>query len=57
MGSGKKTTVPTKRTVRPLLQLECNMEEANQRPFRDQLPYLPPLDLEQGDNVQLNPPN
>ena len=33
------------------------MVEANQRPFGDQLPDLPPLDLEQGDNLPLNPPN
>ena len=29
----------------------------NQRPFGDQLPDLPSLDLEQGDNLLLNPPN
>ena len=33
------------------------MVEAHQRPFGDQLPDLPPLDLEQGDNIPLNPPN
>ena len=33
------------------------MVEANQRPFGDQLPDLPPLDLEQGDNIPVNPPN
>ena len=33
------------------------MVEANQKPFGDQLPNLPPLDLEQGDNLPLNPPN
>ena len=33
------------------------MVEANQRPFGDQLLDLPPLDLEQGDNTPLNPPN
>ena len=32
------------------------MVEANQRPFGDQLPDLPPIDLEQ-DNIPLNPPN
>ena len=32
------------------------MVEANQRPFGDQLPDCPPLDLEQGDNILLNPP-
>ena len=31
--------------------------EANERPFGDQLPDLPPLDLEQGDNIPLNPAN
>ena len=33
------------------------MVEANQRPFGDQLPDLPPLDLGQDDNIPLNPPN
>ena len=56
-GLGKKTAIPTKRAVRPILQLEQNVVEANQRPFGDQLPDLPPLDLEQGDNIPLNPPN
>ena len=55
-GTGKKTAIPTKRAVRPLLQLEWDVVEANQRPFGDQLPDLPPLDLEQ-DNIPLNPPN
>ena len=32
------------------------MVQANQRQFGDQLPNLPPLDLEQ-DNIPLNPPN
>ena len=41
-GSGKKTTAPTKRAVRPLLQLEQDAVEASQRPFGDQLPDLPP---------------
>ena len=54
--TAKKTTIPTKRAVRPILQLEWDMVEANQRPFGDQLPDLP-LDLEQGDNIPLNPPN
>ena len=52
-GSGKKTAMPTKRAVRPILQLEWDVVEANQRPFGDQLPNLPPLDLEQGDNLQI----
>ena len=56
-GSGKKTAIPTKRAVKPILQLEWDMVEANQRPFGDQLPDLPPLDLEQGDNLPLNLPN
>ena len=56
-GSGKKTTVPAKTAVRPLLQLEWDMVEANQRPFGDKLPDIPPLDLEQGDNIPINPPN
>ena len=32
------------------------MVEANQKPFGDQLPDLPPIDLEQ-DNISLHPPN
>ena len=56
-GTVKKTTAPTKRAVRPLLQLEWDVVEANQRPFGDHLLDLPPLDLEQGDNILLNPPN
>ena len=55
--TGKKRTAPTKRTVRPLLQLEQDVVEANQRPFGDQLPDLPPLDLDQGDNLPINPYN
>ena len=55
--SAKKNTNPTKRIVRPILQLEWEVVEINQRPFGDQLPDLPPLDLEQGDNIPLNPPN
>ena len=55
-GIGKKPAGPTKRAVRPILQLEQDMVEANQRPFGDQLPDLPPKDLEQ-DNIPLNPPN
>ena len=55
-GKGKKTATPTKRAVRPILQIEWDGLEANQRPFGDQLPDLPLLDLEQ-DNIQLNPPN
>ena len=56
-GSTKKITIPTKKVVRPILQLERDIVEANQRPFGDQLPDLSPLDLEQGDNIPLNPPN
>ena len=55
-GTGKKTAAPAKRSVRPILQLEWDVVETNQRPFRDQLPGLPPLDLEQ-DNIPLNQPN
>ena len=55
--AGKKTTAPTKKAVRPLLQLKQDTVDANQRPFRDQLPDLPPLDSEQGDNIPLNPTN
>ena len=55
--SAKKNINPTKRAVRPILQLEQEIVEVIQRPFRDQLPDLPPLDLEQGDNIPLNPPN
>ena len=55
--SAKKNTNPTKRTVRPILQLEQEVVEANQRPFGNQLPDLPPLHLEQGDNIPINPPN
>ena len=56
-GSAKKSTNPTKRAVRPILQLEQYIVEANQRLLGDQLPDLLPLDLEQGDNIPLNPPN
>ena len=56
-GLGKKTTIPTRRAVRSILQLESDMVEANQRPFGDQLPDFPPLNLEQGANIPLNPPN
>ena len=55
--SAKRTTNPTKRAVRPILQLEWEVVEINQKPFGDQLPGLLPLDLEQGDNIPLNPPN
>ena len=55
-GTGKKNAAPTKSAVRPILQLEWDAVEANQRPFGDQLPDLPPLDLEQ-DIIPLNPPN
>ena len=49
-GTGKKTAAPTKRAVRPILQLKWDVVEVNQRSFGDQLPDLPPLDLEQ-DNI------
>ena len=55
-GSSKKAVTPTKRAVRPLLQLEWDAVQINTRQFGDQLPDLPPIDLEQ-DNVALNPPN
>ena len=55
-GIGKKTAAPAKRPVRPILQLEWDAVEANQRPFGDQLPEILPLDLEQ-DNIPLDPPN
>ena len=55
-GLGKKTTAPPKRAVRPILQIEQDVVQANQRHFGDQLPDLPPLDLEQ-DNIPINPPN
>ena len=32
-GIGKKTAAPTKRAFRPILQLEQDVVEANQRPF------------------------
>ena len=55
-GSSKKAVAPTKRAVRPLLQLEWDVVQVNIRQFGDQLPDLPPIDLEQ-DNTALNPPN
>ena len=55
-GIGKKTAIPTKRAVTPILQLEWDVVQANQRPFGDQLPDLPPADLQQ-DNIPLNLPN
>ena len=55
-GSSKKTAAPAKRSVRPILQLEQDVVQTNQRQFQDQLPDLPHLDLEQ-DNKPLNPPN
>ena len=54
-GSSKKATAPTKRAVRPILQFEWDTV-INPRQFGDQLPDLPPIDLEQ-DNIPLNPPN
>ena len=32
-GSGKKTAIPAKRAVRPIIQLEQDAVEANQRPL------------------------
>ena len=55
-GSIKKSAAPTKRAVRPILQFELDTVEANQKQFGDQLPDLPPLDIEQ-DNIPPNPPN
>ena len=55
-GSSKKAATPAKRAVRPILQLEWNVVKINPRQFGDQLPDLPPVDLEQ-DNIPLNPPN
>ena len=55
-GSSKKTATPAKKTVRPILQFEWDTVQINQRQFGDQLPDLPPLDIEQ-DNIPLNPPN
>ena len=56
-GPVKKNTNPAMGDVRPILQLKEDIVEANQRHFGDQLPDLPPLDLEQGDNIPINPPN
>ena len=55
-GSSKKAAAPTKRAVRPILQFEWDAVQINTRQFGDQLPDLPPIDLEQ-DNIPLNPPN
>ena len=55
-GSSKKAAAPTKRAVRPILQFEWDVVQINTRQFGDQLPDLPPIDLEQ-DNITLNPPN
>ena len=60
--SAKKN--PTKQVVRPILQLEQDVVviDPGDQEFlfpADQLPDLPPIDLEQGpnSNAQLNPPN
>ena len=45
-GSSKKAVTPAKRAVRPLLQLERDAVQVNIRQFGDQLPDLPPIDLE-----------
>ena len=50
-----KTVTPAKRSVRPILQLEWDAVQANQRHFGVQLPDLPPSELEQV-NIPLNPP-
>ena len=55
-GSSKKAAAPTKRAVRPILQFEWDVVQVNTRQFGDQLPDLPPIDLEQ-NNITLNPPN
>ena len=55
-GSIKKAAAPARRAVRPILQLELDVVQINPRQFGDQLPDLPPLDIEQ-DNILLNPPN
>ena len=55
-GPSKKVAAPAKRPVRPLLQFEWDAVQINPRQFGDQLPDLPPLDMEQ-DNIPLNPPN
>ena len=55
-GSSKKAAAPTKRAVRPILQFEQDVVQINPRQFGDQLPDLPPLDIEQ-DNIPLNPLN
>ena len=55
-GSSKKAASPTKIAVRPLLQFEWDRVQINTRQFGDQLPDLPPIDLEQ-DNIVLDPPN
>ena len=54
--SSKKATAPANRAVRPILQFEWDVVQINPRQFGDQLPDLPPLDIEQ-DNILLNPPN
>ena len=45
-GSSKKAAAPTKRAVRPILQFEWDAVQMNTRQFGDQLPDLPPVDLE-----------
>ena len=55
-GSSKKAATTAKRAVRPILQFEWDVVQINTRQFGDQLPDLPPIDLEQ-DNITLNPPN
>ena len=55
-GSSKKAAAPIKRAVRPILQFAWDTVQINRRQFGDQLPDLPPLDIEQ-DNIPLNSPN
>ena len=55
-GSSKKAVASTKGAVRPILQFKWDAVQINTRQFGDQLPDLPPIDLEQ-DNIPLNPPN
>ena len=55
-GSSKKAASPTKRAVRPILEFEWDAVQINPKECGDQLPDLPPLDIDQ-DNIPLNPSN
>ena len=44
-GSSKKAATPTKKAVRTILQFEWDVVQINTRQFGDQLPDLPPIDL------------